>query len=80
MSNDTPNKTTLYVSSDEYRKLKALARVKGRPAAALVREAIAEYTARHATKRPGAVGAGRSGRTDLAACAEELLAGMGENE
>lgn len=79
MTEDPTHKTTLYIGANEYRHLKALARAQGKPAAAVVREAIAEYTVRHAVARPRAFGAGRSGRHDLAEHAEDLLAGMGDN-
>lgn len=72
-------KTTVYLTQAEYRRLKALARAQERPAAELVREAVAEYTARHAArpKLPRSLGAGRSRRGDVGARAEELLAGLG---
>ncbi|MGH8644523.1 MAG: ribbon-helix-helix protein, CopG family [Gammaproteobacteria bacterium] len=73
----TLTKTTLYLSEAEYRLLKALARREHRPAAALVREAIIEYTQRHGKRRlPQSLGAGRSGRRDLSEKAEELLPGL----
>jgi len=72
-------KTTLYLDEATYRRLKQLARTTHRKPAALVREAVAEYTARHATRRkPKSVGGLRSGRRDLGQAAEELLAGLGE--
>lgn len=70
----------MYLSADDYRRLKALARAEGRTAAELVREAVSEYARRRA--RPGAprsLGAGRSGRGDVADRAEELLAGLGSD-
>jgi hypothetical protein len=74
----TPAKTTVYLDASVYEDLKRLARAQGRPAAELVREAVAEYAARHAVRaRPRSVGAGRSGSGDLAERAEELLEGMG---
>ena len=71
-------KTTVYLSEAEYRRLKALARAQDRPAAELLREAVAEYTARRAPRRrlPRSLGAGRSRRGDVGERAEELLAGM----
>ncbi|MGH9399891.1 MAG: CopG family transcriptional regulator, partial [Thermoanaerobaculia bacterium] len=42
-----PQKTTVYLDSDAYRRLKAIARAQGRPPAALVRDAIAEFADRH---------------------------------
>jgi predicted transcriptional regulator len=74
------SKTTIYLDPDDYRRLKALARRQGRPTAALVREAVAEYAQRHAPPvAPRSVGAARGGRTDLSARAEDLLDGMGED-
>lgn len=71
-------KTTVYLGRDEYRRLKEIAAATGVKPATLVREAVAEYTARHSVpRRPRSVGVGRSGRRDLSARAEELLAGMG---
>jgi hypothetical protein len=76
MSNLT--KTTLYLSEADYRRLKALARRDGRAAAELVREAVAEYARRRGSARlPRSLGAGRSGRGDLAERAESLLEGIG---
>jgi len=73
------DKTTLYLDGDEYRKLKRIAASRKRAPAALVREAVAEYVARHAQPLlPKSLGAGASGRGDLSERAEELLAGMGE--
>ena len=71
-------KTTVYLSALEYRLLQARARGEKRPAAELVREAVAEYTARRGPRRrPRSLGAGRSGRHDLSERAEALLAGLG---
>lgn len=74
-------KTTVYLDRADYSRLKSLAlRRKTRPAE-LVREAIAEYTARNEPEAlPGSLGLGRSGAGDVAERAEELLAGMGEDE
>jgi predicted transcriptional regulator len=73
-------KTTVYMDEETYRRLKQLARARKRAPAAMVREAVAEYTARHALRRkPRSIGAGRSGRKDLAQRAEELLDGFGED-
>ena len=72
---------TIYVDEDAYRRLKQLAREHRRPPAELVREAIVEYTARHAPRRkPRSVGAFKSGRRDLGQRAEALLAGLGEDQ
>lgn len=71
-------KTTVYLDSADYRRLKAIARVQGRPPAALLRDAVAEYTRRHGRRgAPRSVGAGRSGRGDISERAEALLEGMG---
>jgi hypothetical protein len=72
-------KTTVYLPEADYRRLKELAEAQDRPAAELVREAVAEYTARHAPRRrlPRSLGAGRSRRGDIAERAEALLAGLG---
>lgn len=71
-------KTTVYLDSDAYRCLKAIARAQGRPPAALVRDAVAEFAQRHRRrKKVRSVGAGKSGRRDLSEKAEELLAGFG---
>jgi hypothetical protein len=73
-------KTTVYLSAAEYRRLKALAEAEDRPAAELVREAVAEYTAKRTPARrlPRSLGAGRSRGGSVAARAEALLAGMGK--
>jgi len=75
-------KTTVYLGTADYRRLKALASAQGRTTAQLVREAVAEYAARHAESvaRPASIGAGRSGRGDLASRAEELLRGLGRDQ
>ena len=74
------DKTTLYLDSDDYRKLKRIAASRKQAPAALVREAVAEYVARHGvTRLPLSIGAGDSGRGDLGERAEEFLAGMGES-
>ena len=73
-------KTTVYMNEEIYRRLKQLARARGRPPAELVREAVAEYTARHSRRRrPRSVGAFKSGRRDLGQRSEALLAGLGED-
>ncbi|HKY20885.1 MAG TPA: CopG family transcriptional regulator [Vicinamibacterales bacterium] len=71
-------KTTVYLDPADYRALKRLAAKAKRPPAELVREAVAEYAARHETRRaPKSVGAFASGRRDLSERAEDLLKGMG---
>jgi predicted transcriptional regulator len=73
-------KTTVYVDSEAYRRLKAIARRQGRKTAALVREAVAEYAHRHGGRtQPRSLGIGHSGRGDLSERAEKLLSGMGRN-
>ncbi|MBI2833889.1 MAG: CopG family transcriptional regulator [Acidobacteria bacterium] len=73
-------KTTVYLDVTEYQRLRRIARARGCAPALLVREAVAEYTARHGTRRkPRSIGAFASGRTDLGERAEELLAGMGRS-
>lgn len=74
----TSVKTTVYLDSDDYQKLKGLARAEGRSAAELVREAVAEYAQRQTSRlRPRSLGAGRSGRGDLSERAEDLLGDFG---
>ena len=72
-------KTTLYLREEDYRRLKAVAREQNRPAAEVIREALAEYVSGCETKRsrPKSLGAGHSGRGDLSERAEELLSGLG---
>jgi hypothetical protein len=75
------DKTTLYLDPEAYRKLKRIAAGAKRSPASLVREAIAQYVARHGSQVvPRTVGAFRSGRRDLSERAEDLLAGFGELE
>ena len=70
-------KTTVYLDSDDYRRLKALARAQRRSPASLVREAVAEYAAREQPRRrPRSIGAGSSRKGDVSERAEELLAGL----
>ena len=72
------DKTTLYLDSDNYRRLKRVACRRRVAPAVLVREAIAEYVARHDVVRAArSVAAASSGRGDLAERAEELLTGFG---
>lgn len=72
-------KTTVYLDGADYRRLKRVAARRRLPPAQLVREAVAEYVARHDTeRRPRSVGAGRSGRGDLSERAEALLEGFGK--
>jgi predicted DNA-binding protein len=71
-------KTTVYLGAADYRRLKTIARARGRTPAELVREAVAEYAAREMPRRlPRSLAAGRSKRGDISERAEELLAGLG---
>lgn len=71
-------KTTVYLDEESYRRLKQIASRRGRAPAEMVREAVAEYTVRHALRRkPRSVGAFRSGRGDIGRRAEALLEGFG---
>ena len=71
-------KTTLYLPEADYARLKAMARREGRATAELVREAVAEYASRRGARRlPRSLGAGRSGRGDVAEKADLLLKGLG---
>lgn len=73
-------KTTVYLDASEYRRLKALAGAEGRPAAELIRAAVAEYVGRRAQRSlPGSLGAGKSGDGGLSERVEELLDGMGRD-
>jgi hypothetical protein len=74
-------KTTVYLNSADYRRLQTLAAQEGRSAAELVREAVAEYAERRgARQRPRSIGAFRSGQSDFAARAEEMLDGFGGSD
>lgn len=74
-------KTTVYLNSGDYQKLKGIARAEGRPAAELVREAVAEYAQRRTVRlRPKSLASGRSGRGDLSDRSEEMLDGFGREE
>ena len=78
---DDMEKTTVYLNKADYRRLKRLAREERRPAAELVREAVAEYASRRAPLvSPSSIGSGRSGRGDLSERSEDLLRGMGDGE
>lgn len=74
----TTQKTTVYLDAADYRRIQRLAREQGRPAAELVREAVAEYASRHGGRpRPRSIGSVRSGLGDLAERAEDRLDGFG---
>jgi N-acetylmuramic acid 6-phosphate (MurNAc-6-P) etherase len=69
-------RTTIFIDEALERDLQALARRQGAAVASLVREAIAEYVIRHqdaGSPRLSFVGAGASGRSDVAERHEELL-------
>ncbi|MEO8078680.1 MAG: ribbon-helix-helix protein, CopG family [Acidobacteriota bacterium] len=69
-------KTTIYMDEEVYKRLKNLARAAGRAPAAMVREAVAEYTTRHAPPvKARSIGAFKSGRRDLGQRAEKALQG-----
>ena len=73
-------KTTVYLDFAQYLALKRIAARDGRAPAELVREAVAEYAAKHQPRRrPKSVGAFSSGRHDLGERAEDLLAGIGSD-
>lgn len=78
---DDQVKTTVYLDADDYRRLKLLAKAQGRPAAEMVREAVAIYArSQPLPVRPSSIAAGRSGRGDLSEQAESLLSGLGRDE
>ncbi|MCY3548304.1 MAG: ribbon-helix-helix domain-containing protein [Gemmatimonadetes bacterium] len=73
-------KTTVYLNAADYRRLKSLAADEGRSAAELVREAVAEYTARAKEREwPRSIGMGNSGDPHFAENYEDYLDGFGED-
>ena len=71
-------KTTVYLDSADYRRLKVIARAEGRSAAELIREAVSEFARRQPERaRPSSLGVGHSGQGDLSERAEDRLTGMG---
>jgi len=68
-------RTTIFVPEALERDLQLYARREGKPTAAIVREALAEYVARQTTRRrhPSFAGAFASGRSDTAQQHEDLL-------
>ena len=68
-------RTTVFIPEALERELQLCARQEGRPTAALVREALAEYVARHRPTPglPAFVAAFASGRTDTAERHEDLV-------
>ena len=75
-------KTTVYLDSDDYRRLKALAVREGRSTAQLIREAVSEYADRRTSTNPlpRSIGAARSDKGDLSVRSEELLSDLGEDQ
>jgi hypothetical protein len=74
-------RTTVYLDSGDYLRLKSLAEKQGRKTAELVREAVSEYARAHTVaKKPRSVGAGHSGRADVSERADQLLKGMGRSK
>lgn len=75
-----PAKTTLYLDAGDYDRIKRVARLKKTTAAALVREAVAQYARRHAPAAlPRSLGSVHSGVPDLAERFEDYLEGFGED-
>jgi hypothetical protein len=71
-------KTTIYLDSLQYRRLKEIGEQQGATAAEQIREAIDQYLTRHSDRRePRSLASGSSGRGDLSENAEELLRGFG---
>ena len=69
------------MDEETYRRLKLIARRRQRPPAEMIREAVAEFTARHAPRRrPRSIGAFKSGRPDLGTRADDFLDGFGKEE
>jgi predicted transcriptional regulator len=68
-------RTTVFIPEALERELQLCARQEGRPTASLVREALAEYVARHrpTPDLPAFVAAFASGRTDTADRHEDLV-------
>lgn len=69
-------RTTIFIDPQIERELQALARRRRRPTAALVREAVAQYLVAARGAEPPRfrfIGAGRSGRCDIADTHEDLL-------
>ncbi|MFZ5468554.1 MAG: CopG family transcriptional regulator [Myxococcota bacterium] len=66
-------KTTVYLGEEEYRALKRLARQRRKPEAALIREALQQYTKSGGRPRPKSLGLA-AGPGDTADRVDELLA------
>lgn len=68
-------KTTVYLNTDVYRRLKQIGRARSTSPAALLREAVAAFTDKHSPRRlPRSIGAGASGTPDLASRVDQVLA------
>jgi predicted transcriptional regulator len=73
-------KTTLYLDAGDYDRIKRIARKRKVTAAALVREAVAQYARRHAPAAlPRSIASVHSGVPDLAERFEDYLEGFGED-
>jgi predicted transcriptional regulator len=70
------HKTTLSLEDDLYARVQREADARGISKALVVREAISAYVVRRRRKSKS-IGLGRSGKGDISASAEDLLAGMG---
>ena len=68
-------RTTIFVPEALERDLQLFARREGKPAAAVVREAIAEFVTRRRAALPSFAGAFDSGHTDTAERHDEILFG-----
>lgn len=66
-------KTTVYLDEGTDRTLKQLARAQGRSQAEIIREALAVHATQASLPSPKGIGAYRSGRSDVAEKAEEIL-------
>ena len=66
-------RTTVYLDHETALALRQLAAVRGRSQAELIREALAAYTKRAARPRAKGIGKYRSGETDVAQRAKEIL-------
>lgn len=72
-------KTTMYLDEPTYERLRQVADATGRTQAHLIRDAIEQYVFGKRSGTPRSIGLG-SGPADLSERADELLAGMGEEE
>lgn len=65
-------KTTLYLSSQTQRELRAEARRSGRPQAALVRDALVEYLARRPRALPRSIAIASDGKVNARSAKEAV--------